>query len=163
MSTTCQVCGRAIRAASGRIAHHGYQRPGGGWQTASCRGARHVPYEVGHDALDAWIEELTALYIPETRKRIAGHLDSPPAQLDVRWMRGPHGGFRQREPILRDRPVDFVPLRSDERRPYSHHESYEGKYYDILDGLRRRLRDQRAALSYATARRQAWVAPEAGQ
>lgn len=53
----CQICGRQIKAKNGKIAHHGYQRPGWGYQTSSCAGARHVPYSKGHDALDqqlAW-------------------------------------------------------------------------------------------------------------
>lgn len=50
-SMTCQCCGRAIFAETGVIAHHGYQRPGGGWQTASCAGARELPFEVNRDAL----------------------------------------------------------------------------------------------------------------
>ena len=37
---TCQICGRAIKASSGLIAHHGYERPGWGYQTTSCLGAR---------------------------------------------------------------------------------------------------------------------------
>ena len=48
--TTCQICGRAILAKTGLIAHHGYQRPDGrGYQTASCPGARELPYEVSRD------------------------------------------------------------------------------------------------------------------
>lgn len=42
----CQICGRPIFAELGVIAHHGYQRPGQGWQTQSCHGARELPYEV---------------------------------------------------------------------------------------------------------------------
>ena len=48
---TCQICGRAIFAEVGVIAHHGYERPGQGWQTSSCPGARHVPFEVSRDIL----------------------------------------------------------------------------------------------------------------
>lgn len=48
---TCQICGRPILAETGVIAHHGYERPGTGWQTASCEGARQVPFEVSRDAL----------------------------------------------------------------------------------------------------------------
>lgn len=52
----CQICGRAIKANTGVIAHHGYQRPAGWYsQTASCFGARFKPYEVAHDAIDALI------------------------------------------------------------------------------------------------------------
>jgi len=48
---TCQVCARGIMANTGLIAHHGYQRPGEGWQTASCSGAKELPFEVSRDAL----------------------------------------------------------------------------------------------------------------
>lgn len=47
----CQCCGRAILANKGRIAHHGYQRPGFGWQTSSCMGAKALPFEVARDRL----------------------------------------------------------------------------------------------------------------
>jgi hypothetical protein len=53
---TCQCCGRKFLANMGTIAHHGYQRPGGGWQTASCIGAKHAPFEVARDRLGLHIE-----------------------------------------------------------------------------------------------------------
>jgi len=55
---TCQCCGRGIFAATGTIAHHGYQRPGGGWQTASCSGAKELPFEVSREALGRLIANL---------------------------------------------------------------------------------------------------------
>lgn len=55
---TCQICGRAIHANTGKIAHHGYQRPGHGYQTASCPGAQHVPFELSRDILERYIEQL---------------------------------------------------------------------------------------------------------
>lgn len=57
---TCQICGRAIFAELGRIAHHGYERPGHGWQTASCYGALRLPYEVSRDAIMEIIPRLQA-------------------------------------------------------------------------------------------------------
>ena len=56
----CQCCGRAIHAALGKIAHHGYQRPGHGWQTASCFGAKHLPWEVSRDRVKVLIDHLKA-------------------------------------------------------------------------------------------------------
>jgi hypothetical protein len=58
---TCQCCGRPICANTGVVAHHGYQRPGWGWQTASCEGARELPFEASRDALGRYIERLWAL------------------------------------------------------------------------------------------------------
>ena len=52
LAKTCQICGRAIFAETGIIAHHGYQRPEGlHIQTASCPGAQHLPFEVNSDLL----------------------------------------------------------------------------------------------------------------
>jgi hypothetical protein len=55
---TCQCCGRKIFAETGTIAHHGYQRPGSGWQTASCMGAKYLPFEVDRERLGDLIEAL---------------------------------------------------------------------------------------------------------
>lgn len=55
---TCQCCNRPILANKGQIALHGYQRPGHGWQTASCMGARALPFEVDRGALAKMIEGL---------------------------------------------------------------------------------------------------------
>lgn len=55
---TCQCCARRYLANTGTMAHHGYQRPGGGWQTASCYGAKHLPFEASRDALGEMIISL---------------------------------------------------------------------------------------------------------
>lgn len=55
---TCQCCARKILAETGQIAHHGYERPGQGYQTASCPGALHLPFEVSRDKLG---EHITAV------------------------------------------------------------------------------------------------------
>jgi len=55
---TCQCCGGNFLANTGRVAHHGYQRPGWGWQTASCIGARELPFEVSREALGRHIKGL---------------------------------------------------------------------------------------------------------
>jgi hypothetical protein len=57
----CQCCGRAIHAALGTIAHHGYTRPGHGWQTASCFGAKRLPWEVDREAVMDLIVHLEKL------------------------------------------------------------------------------------------------------
>lgn len=56
----CQCCGRAILANLGSIAHHGYERPGSGWQTASCFGAKRLPWEVDRSAVADLIKFLKA-------------------------------------------------------------------------------------------------------
>lgn len=75
---TCQCCARKILAETGEIAHHGYQRPGSGWQTASCYGAKALPFEVDRErlgelimahrrnkaSLEAYLEALKAEKVP---------------------------------------------------------------------------------------------------
>ncbi|CAN7782414.1 hypothetical protein LJR175_008215 [Variovorax sp. LjRoot175] len=50
---TCGCCTRAIAVLggtpTGTMAHHGYERPGHGWQTASCPGVRFMPLETTDD------------------------------------------------------------------------------------------------------------------
>ena len=78
---TCQCCGRAICANTGQIAHHGYERPGWGWQTASCEGARELPFEASRDALGHYIQRL------EAREKLLAydiaHLDTTGRELTV--------------------------------------------------------------------------------
>lgn len=53
---TCQVCGAKHKVRNGKVAHHGYQRPGYGYQTDSCDGARCEPFEVSRDMLHKHME-----------------------------------------------------------------------------------------------------------
>lgn len=50
---TCGCCTRPIAVLggtpTGRMAHHGYERPGEGWQTASCPGIGFMPLETTDD------------------------------------------------------------------------------------------------------------------
>jgi hypothetical protein len=48
---TCPCCFRAIAVVREKMAHHGYERPGTGWQTASCPGVRFKPLEVSSEGL----------------------------------------------------------------------------------------------------------------
>lgn len=59
---TCQCCGRGILAETGLIAHHGYQRPGDGYQTASCFGALALPFEVSRARLADYIISLKGMW-----------------------------------------------------------------------------------------------------
>lgn len=80
--TTCQICARAIKSKSGFIAHHGYTRPHQqGWQTASCMGAKHRPYEVSCDALPPAIESCKR-YIETKKAFVQDLLDNPPATIE---------------------------------------------------------------------------------
>jgi hypothetical protein len=58
LAMTCQCCARDILAERGEIAHHGYQRPGSGYQTASCEGALTDPFEVSRAALGTMLSRM---------------------------------------------------------------------------------------------------------
>ena len=57
-SGECQICGNShlTNRKGGKLPHHGYQRPGNGWQTASCPGAKHLPYSQSRDRIPHVLE-----------------------------------------------------------------------------------------------------------
>lgn len=97
---TCQVCGRAVKASRGKIAHHGFERPGTGWQTASCFGAGFVPYEIGRDALPLAIEA-ARLFIDQQHDAIGRLLSGevlPARSIDYRGCVSMPSSFRHMIP-----------------------------------------------------------------
>lgn len=86
---TCQICGRPILAERGNIAHHGYQRPGDGWQTASCFGAMHLPFEVSRDRLGEYIVILKT-NLASTKRTRAG-VEDETYSLRVSYSLGKYG------------------------------------------------------------------------
>lgn len=66
---TCQICGRSVKSNRGTIAHHGYTRPGTGWQTESCMGSLYKPYEISRDRIPDAIASVQA-YIKQSEKKL---------------------------------------------------------------------------------------------
>lgn len=133
--TTCQICGREIKAKSGLIAHHGYRRPwhGSGCQTASCFGARRVPYEVGHDALDQLIP-IIERDVTHFKKCIDEWVSNPPATITIE-----HGDFMGRKTgkvTVVERPENFSPDGYRSYRPLA----YDTEYHKELYSLQQRLK-----------------------
>ena len=93
---TCQCCGRQVLAATGLIAHHGYRRPSDGWQSASCEGARTLPFEVSRARLGRLIEELRAEQVSEARHMDAVELEACPVVLVVPDRSKPNGADGRR-------------------------------------------------------------------
>ena len=105
--TTCQICARPILSKLGLIAHHGYRRPGGGWQTASCIGARHLPYEVSCDALPPAIKIIES-WLNECKENLKTFLANPPSVLveistwsNKKWEWTRPENFNQNDPSYR--------------------------------------------------------------
>lgn len=82
-NTTCQICGRAIKAKNGLIAHHGYKRPKWGFQTDSCLGARYAPYEESRERL-VEVMEMFVAYIKEEEANFKTFQENPPETITVR-------------------------------------------------------------------------------
>jgi hypothetical protein len=150
MSTTCQICGRAIKASKGTIAHHGYQRPGHGWQTASCFGAKWRPYEVASDALPPAIASLEH-YIADTELAHLAHTYEMPAVLRVRSTR--FDAYGRMVEIAR--PAGFNP----DRRfgpDGSSHVAYHDAYRRLRSELESSIRSAKADLVLMRQRLADW-------
>jgi len=158
----CQVCARPILANTGIIAHHGYERPGSGWQTASCFGARALPYERAHDRLDAAIVSCREQH-ESTVEALAEFIAAPPATLTYQktnYNKGRYVGRRwvnETTPVTLDRPEGFEPNAKESR--YSQERTYRQQYDAERGSLVGRIGQLKSTLAYLTERRAAWVAP----
>ncbi len=162
---TCQICARRIFAETGKIAHHGYERPGGGWQTASCRGARRLPYETDHVALD---EEIT--WVAERLEREEVHLAKLQAEevaLGIKWVdqaerranrSNPLAGFRYLGGITRE---TWDAMKADPVNAEAFRQCYS---YTFDDLKKRHVEDQKDTVRHVSTylksqrrRRAEWV------
>jgi hypothetical protein len=111
----CQICAREIKAKKGYIAHHGYTRPGHGWQTRSCAGAQHLPYEVSRDAIPLVITGLEN-FRDLTKSRIHEWETNQPATIE--WT--PDSWGRPGETKTLTRPAEINEWRSNSRGTYEY-------------------------------------------
>jgi hypothetical protein len=153
----CQVCGSPVLSNTGVIAHHGYRRPGWGWQTASCAGARFVRYEESCDRLKEVVAGLKANNLVDAEKRVA-RLAAAPAELNYTINRSKHSyevrtlGKPLTETHTVAKPEGWVEPDYDTNQ-YS--------YYNVLRSQRRDaesvLRGLKAMIKDMDARVAAWV------
>lgn len=154
MTTTCQICARAIKANTGTVAHHGYTRPHGeGWQSSSCFGAKWRPYEVACDALPPAIKS-AELYKIGQETALARWLAEPPETItyqreDAYGPRGPLHTFK--------RPDGFDP--STARTSYMMI-TYEWQYQDRQRAYERRIKQVTADIAALKKRLAEWKAPQ---
>lgn len=95
---TCPVCLRAIAVQDGTMAHHGYERPDHGRQTASCPGIRFKPLEVSSEGLE-WMIAYRRKQLDALKRDIANQ-DAVPKFLMAR-----RAGTDISEKIDRDSPL----------------------------------------------------------
>lgn len=143
----CQVCEREIKSSLGRIAHHGYQRPGDGWQTDSCMGALELAFERGHDALDRFIESLASQLAALKRGREKHDAERLPIpNPDYTYWLSRHGR-NWRGALVEAPPANIEPG----------HAKYESLRRSHLQRMDNEIDSTEQYLAYQRARRAGWV------
>ena len=151
--TTCQICGRAIKANTGLIAHHGYKQPwGDGQRTQSCPGSRHLPYEVSRDAIPG----VRANYARQgelLEARVADWVANPPATIHA-VRRDAYGAVRTEQTLTR--PDGFDAEKNLNRGGYRLM-TYELEHATRLRRMRAELSGLVEAIAWLTERYDGWV------
>lgn len=153
-TTTCQICARAIKANTGVIAHHGYQRPGNGWQTASCMGAQYLPYEQSRDRIQPVVEQYKGIR-QNNIDREKELLNSPPATL-TRFARSSYG-----EDQVVTRPENFdaeAAIAQGGFNPSNQDDVYRSEYRSAVRNCRINVKEITAAIEFLQQRYDAWGA-----
>jgi hypothetical protein len=159
--THCQICGRLIQAKKGLIAHHGYKRPdrGSGWQTASCMGAKHLPYEVSRDLIPV-AKEAVERFVVDCEEAIAREQAEPREVFKVRSRRDYHNTM----PLIEvKRPDGFNPADPAERHHFDNNR--DGTYRFVrrrfLWDMEQEVRYGRLDVEALQVRYDAWTPPAA--
>lgn len=151
-TTTCQICARAIKANTGVIAHHGYQRPGYGWQTASCFGAQYKPYEESRDAILICIESYKVSAEQQTNYA-ADLMANPPAQI-TQYARSSYDTDQ-----TFDRPADFDAAGTMDGSIYvKYDDGYSRNFKKMVKQARQNVVEINEAIKFLEQRYAAWEA-----
>lgn len=152
--THCQICGRLIQAKNGRVAHHGYTRPGDGWQTPSCMGAKYRPYEVACDALPKAIAAVTQ-HIAGVEAALTNWIANPPRGIEASNRRRSSFQAYTLRHWTAIRPAGFDPANIS---PYTGNE-YTMLFRSERGRLEQDIRGSQQTLAYLTQRLADWRAP----
>lgn len=143
--TTCQICARRIMSRVGVIAHHGYTRPGDGWQSASCYGARHLAWEKSCAIIPLAIKAVEA-HLATVTRAAERHEASPPAILTrLDW---------NKRTVDVAKPADFVPQEKSPGSFQAH--SYASLFYRERDAYARRIRQAKMDKESLGTRYEIW-------
>lgn len=148
----CQICGRAIKANTGLIAHHGFQRPHQQhFQTGSCVGARHQPYELSRDQIKDVIEHYQDR-VTNYKMNLQGHIDNPPETIEyvreTKYVRNP-------TPKVFTKPAGWV-------APAAHPSTweqytYQGNHARVRLNFLRYIREGTEIIEFLQKRWKDWV------
>lgn len=154
-STHCQICARPIKANTGIIAHHGYERPHQqGWQTASCDGARQLPYEVSRDFIPVVIERYRMH--AKNQQDIADNMLRSPAATITRIHRHAFSGEQYKTEDF-ELPAGFDPYAAVNAgaRSFSF-ASYENEFVKQYETHRSNEREIKEAIEFLQRRYDEW-------
>jgi len=147
--SVCQICGRAVKSKNGVIAHHGFKRPGQGWQTASCYGAKYRPYEVAKDALENYLPEVKK-WMKIKQESLNSLLDCPPDKLDAVIKLDASGKMKS---VVYTKPDNFD---KNDNQHYVQPHSYAGEYRSKVRHLRIQIAEMVQDIGYLTQRIADW-------
>ena len=163
----CQICGRAIKtvlgypveAVDGRgsrafqtgetIAHHGYERPGDGWQTSSCFGARWRPYELACDAIPVLVAVLERKIDTLTHVINDWRISPPETLVEERTRQG-------REPITHNRPDGYDAIKATETGGSYIPHSYDAEFKKAQWGRLRGIKSAKQSIEFLQKRMADW-------
>lgn len=151
-TTTCQICGRPIKSARGRIAHHGYRRPfrRSGFQTSSCEGAQQLPYEYSRDHIATVIQRRRE-GIDIAANALTIVLTTPPPNIS-------YHRNNSNKLLKVDRPAGF----DQQKLGYTGiFDTYEYQYRELVFDLYADITHNYAEIARLQARYDAWINPEA--
>lgn len=149
MKNHCQICAREIKANTGLIAHHGYQRPGTGWQTASCDGAKQLPYEVSRDFIPVVIERYKNF--AANQEALADEMLRNPAPTITRF-----AVYSFQENQTYEKPADFDPYKTVNAG--AHRPGYEAEFSSQYRNHRRNVKDINSEIERLQKRYDDWRA-----
>jgi hypothetical protein len=154
--TTCQICARDIKAKTGLIAHHGYQRPGYGWQTESCMGAKYLPYEQSRDRIPAVLDAYKNFYIT-WEAQLKEFKANPPKEIKKLYI-SPYTGKRdESQDKVFQRPEGFSTVESLKiEKPSFYDQPYEREFNFQVYNMERQIRDIKETRDWLQKRYDDW-------
>jgi hypothetical protein len=154
----CQCCNRAIHSALGTIAHHGYQRPGDGWQTASCFGAKRLPWEVDRSAVWQLIQHLKSVLLHAEYARCAVSDEIEPVTHYYQIYERARAKYLPKElSMTRDTFADIVKANVDDVFSHNHDPKFDTFKDRDLERRDQRIDRLKRDIKELTARYDGWV------
>lgn len=161
---TCQCCGKGHLANTGKLAHHGYTRPGWGWQTASCIGAREMPFEVARDRLGQHIVNMTEQKARMIANRDGIELETIGFEVNYQGSEKDRKGRRidVRVEVTRE-TWDAVKTQHDPLfSRYGRNRSFDEMKESELDGCNRQIKSISEYIEFQQARYDGWKPTHSG-